>query len=359
MEEEFLRKYYSVGKSTSVRKSIREFTEGTSETFHKAWERLRDLTRECPHYGVSNHKLMQMLYDGLGPQDKYLLDVATSGTFMNKNEDEPMELIEIVAENSHHNAAKQFGRGAMPKGQMIDAKSAETGMLLERIDKMAEVQNLLLDRLNIRTGSEGLAPVSLQEVSPCVNCSRFDLVKFEFLVMTIQGPSMFKQGPSGGPTQQGQPNYPVTYPNYYNTPVFNNNPSHHARFRRSNDQPYPLSYNGQKQHQQPYTNQRQSFVPQTQLQAYTHASRQTALAFDLILGAISQLMEQMTRMNSVLDKIQDFIKTKVQPKIDKKGKQVTFTNQLPSQATANPRNRGASSSQTHNINHIHVDEEAV
>ena len=27
----------------------------------------------------------------------------------------------------------------MPKGQMIDAKSAETRMLIERIDKMAEV----------------------------------------------------------------------------------------------------------------------------------------------------------------------------------------------------------------------------
>ena len=47
MEEEFLRKYYSVGKTTSVQKAIRKFTQGTSETFHEAWERLRDLTREC------------------------------------------------------------------------------------------------------------------------------------------------------------------------------------------------------------------------------------------------------------------------------------------------------------------------
>ena len=38
MEEEFLRKYYSVGKTTSVRKAIREFTQGMSETFHEAWE---------------------------------------------------------------------------------------------------------------------------------------------------------------------------------------------------------------------------------------------------------------------------------------------------------------------------------
>ena len=108
-----------------------------SETFHEAWERLRDLTRECPHHGVSNHELTQIFYDGLGPQDRYLLDVASGGTFMSKYEDDAMELIETVAENSQHNAVKPFGRGAMPKA--LDAKSAETRMLLERIDKMAEV----------------------------------------------------------------------------------------------------------------------------------------------------------------------------------------------------------------------------
>ena len=183
MEEEFLRKYYSVGKTTSVRKAIREFTEGSSETFHEAWKRLRDLTRECPHHGVSNHELAQIFYDGFGPLDRYLLDAASGGTFMRKDKDDAMELIETVVENSHHNAAKPFGRGAMPKS--IDAKSAETGMLLERIDKMAEFQDLLLDRLNIYNGSEGLAPVSLQEASPCATCSRFDHVELDCPVMAI------------------------------------------------------------------------------------------------------------------------------------------------------------------------------
>ena len=93
MEEEFLRKYYSVGKTTSVRKAIREFTQGTSETFHEAWERLRDLTRECPHHGVSNHELTQIFYEGLGPQDRYLLDAASGGIFMSKYKDDAMELI--------------------------------------------------------------------------------------------------------------------------------------------------------------------------------------------------------------------------------------------------------------------------
>ena len=159
IEEEFLRKYYSIGKTTSVRKAMCEFTQGPSETFHEAWERLRDLTRECPHHGVSNHELTQIFYDGLGPQDRYLLDAANGGTFMSKFEDEAMDLIETVAENRHHNAAKPFGRGATPKGGLIDAKSVETGMLLEKIDKMGEVQNLLLDRFHIRNGSEGLTPL--------------------------------------------------------------------------------------------------------------------------------------------------------------------------------------------------------
>ena len=86
---------------------------------------------------MSNHELTQIFYDGLGPQDRYLLDAASDGTFMRKYEDDAMELIEMVAENSHHNARKPFGRGAMAK--MIDAKLAKMGMLLERIDKMAKV----------------------------------------------------------------------------------------------------------------------------------------------------------------------------------------------------------------------------
>ena len=220
MEEEFLRKYYSVGKSTSVRKAIREFTQGSSKTFHEALEILKDLTRECPHHGMSNHELTQIFYDGLGPQDRYLLDAASGSTFMSKYEDDAMDLIKTVAENSHHNAAKPFGRGAMPKA--LDAKSAETGMLLKRIDKMAEVQNLLLDRLNIRNGSKGLTPVSFQEASPCATCSRFNHVKLDCPVMAIQGQGMYRQGPSGGPSQQGRSNYLGNYPNQYNTHVFNN-----------------------------------------------------------------------------------------------------------------------------------------
>ena len=241
MEEEFLRKYYSVGKTTSVRKAMHEFTQGPSETFHEAWERLRDLTRECPHHGVSNHELTQIFYDALGPQDRYLLDAASGGTFMSKFEDEAMELIKIVAENSHHNVAKPFGRGATLKGGLIDAKSVETGMLLEKIDKMTEVQNLLIDRFHIRNGSEGLAPVALQEVLPCTHCSRLDHVEMDCLIMAIQGHGMYRQGPPEGQSQQGRPIYQGTHQTYFNNPVYHNPMQQQQQqgFKRNTDQMYP------------------------------------------------------------------------------------------------------------------------
>ena len=71
-------------------------------------------------------------------------------------------------------------------------------------------------------------------------------------------------------------------------------------------------------------------------------------------------MEQMNIMNSRVDEIQDFVKMNIPTSTDnKKGKQVSFSDQLPLQATINLRNQGASSSQMHNLSHVHVDEEPV
>ena len=52
---------------------------------------------------------------------------------MNKFEDDAMELIETMSHNSHHNVEKPFRRGVMLNGQLINAKSADTGMLLDNM----------------------------------------------------------------------------------------------------------------------------------------------------------------------------------------------------------------------------------
>ena len=115
--------------------------------FYEARERLRDLLRQCHHHGIPKHEITQKaFYDGLGVLDQYLLDAASGGTFMRKYEDEAFELIELVAENSYHHAAKSFQRRSAPsKGGMLDAKAVETIMLLDKIEKLTQAQNLIMD----------------------------------------------------------------------------------------------------------------------------------------------------------------------------------------------------------------------
>ena len=58
---------------------------------------------------------------------------------MKIDEDEALELIELVAENNHHHAAKSLGgRSAPIKGGMFDAKAVERCMLLDKIEKLTE-----------------------------------------------------------------------------------------------------------------------------------------------------------------------------------------------------------------------------
>ena len=123
-------------------------------------------------------RLLKFFYDGLGTPDRYFLDAASGCTFMSKYDDEALELIDLVAENSHHHAAKSFeGRSAPEKGGMLDAKAVETCMLLDKIEKLTEAHKLIMDLLKIIPGSDGLASVSHIDVSPCSHCSSFEHVE--------------------------------------------------------------------------------------------------------------------------------------------------------------------------------------
>ena len=150
-------------------------------------------------------------------------------------------------------------------------------MLLEKIDKMAEVQNLVLDRFHIRHGSEGLTPVALQEASPCAHCSRLDHVEMDFPIMAIQGQGIYRQGPQPGQIQQGRPNYEGTHQNYFNNLVYNPMQQQQQQgLRRNTDQTYPPYSTGQQQdsQQQPFTNSRQStYIPPQQ--SYNQVPRPT------------------------------------------------------------------------------------
>ena len=93
---------------------------------------------------------------------------------------------------------------------MLDTKAVETGMLLDKIEKLTESQNLIMDLLKIRPGYDGLVPVSHVDVSPCSHCSSFEHVELDYPVMAIQGPYSFRPNPTTylGLSQGGRSKYP-------------------------------------------------------------------------------------------------------------------------------------------------------
>ena len=352
MEDTFLRKYYLVGKTSAMRRAIREFSQGPGEVFYEAWERLRDLLSQCPHHGIPKHEITQIFYDGLSTPDIYLLNAASGGTFMSKYEDEALELIELVAENSHHHAAKSFGGWSVPaKGGMLDGKAAETCILLDKIEKLKEAQNLIMDSLKIRPGSDGLTPVSHVDVSLCSPCSSFEHVELVCPVMTIQGPFPFRPNPTTYPglSQAGRSNYSNQgYSSFYN-------PSY-AQQGNGQHTPYHQPYGSAPQHM---GNPRPtSFAPGIP-RAVTAPQAVSPLApsVDPVMSALAQMMSKLNEVSDRLDRVEG---AKAQcsdaSTEQRKGKLVEFIDQLSSQPLENPRNVGqALSSRTHNVNEVHID----
>ncbi|CAN6455580.1 unnamed protein product [Victoria cruziana] len=50
LQREFLKKYFSISKTNHYRRAITIFSALEGESFHQAWERMKELLRRCPHH---------------------------------------------------------------------------------------------------------------------------------------------------------------------------------------------------------------------------------------------------------------------------------------------------------------------
>nr|GEX95535.1 hypothetical protein [Tanacetum cinerariifolium] len=68
--------------------------EKPNETFNEAWERFKDLLRQCPHHGFSELHQLDTFYNALNPNDQDALDSAAGGNFLDKIPRECLSIIE-------------------------------------------------------------------------------------------------------------------------------------------------------------------------------------------------------------------------------------------------------------------------
>ncbi|GKE66613.1 reverse transcriptase domain-containing protein [Tanacetum coccineum] len=75
----FINHFFPPSKTTNLRNEISNFQQHFDETFYEAWDRFKDLLRACPHYGFTELRQLDTLYNGLNPCDQDSLNSATGG----------------------------------------------------------------------------------------------------------------------------------------------------------------------------------------------------------------------------------------------------------------------------------------
>nr|GEY92050.1 reverse transcriptase domain-containing protein [Tanacetum cinerariifolium] len=90
----FINQFFPPSKTTYLRNEITNFLQKSNETFNEAWERFKDLLRQCPHHGFSELHQLNTFYNALNPNDQDALDSAAGGNFLDKIPRECLSIIE-------------------------------------------------------------------------------------------------------------------------------------------------------------------------------------------------------------------------------------------------------------------------
>nr|GEU49461.1 Gag protease polyprotein [Tanacetum cinerariifolium] len=90
----FINQFFPPSKTTYLRNEITNFLQKPNETFNEAWERFKDLLKQCPHHGFSELHQLDTFYNALNPNDQDALDTAAGGNFLDKIPRECLSIIE-------------------------------------------------------------------------------------------------------------------------------------------------------------------------------------------------------------------------------------------------------------------------
>ena len=100
MQAEFLKKFFSMHRTNSLKRKIYTFAAHDNEKFYQCWERYLETISACPHHDFDTWMLVNHFYDGMSPTMKQLLETMCGENFLSKNPNEAMDFLSYVAETS-------------------------------------------------------------------------------------------------------------------------------------------------------------------------------------------------------------------------------------------------------------------
>ena len=101
LKQAFLHKYFPPHKTAKFRNEITTFKQNGSETIYSAWERFKELQRQCPHHGLPEWMIPQIFYNGLTDENRNIVNAAAGGKWMDKTAREAVTLLEELASQGY------------------------------------------------------------------------------------------------------------------------------------------------------------------------------------------------------------------------------------------------------------------
>nr|GEV05237.1 reverse transcriptase domain-containing protein [Tanacetum cinerariifolium] len=90
----FTNEFFPPSKTTNLRNEISNFQQQFDESFHKAWDRYKDLLRVCPHQGFTELHQLDTFYNALNTADQDSLNSATGGNHLERRTQDVLTIIE-------------------------------------------------------------------------------------------------------------------------------------------------------------------------------------------------------------------------------------------------------------------------
>nr|GFB55434.1 reverse transcriptase domain-containing protein [Tanacetum cinerariifolium] len=137
----FINQFFPPSKTTYLRNEITNFLQKSNETFNEAWERFKDLLRQCPHHGFSELHQLDTFYNALNPNDQDALDSVAGGNFLDKI---PRECFSIIESKS---------KVRYSRSRVTDVRTNANANLSNSQSKYFDLQQIaaaLEDKLDIR-----------------------------------------------------------------------------------------------------------------------------------------------------------------------------------------------------------------
>nr|GEY02700.1 hypothetical protein [Tanacetum cinerariifolium] len=138
----FINQFFPPSKTTYLRNEIINFLPKPNETLNEAWERFKDLLRQCPRHGFSELHQLDTFYNALNPNYQDALDSAVGGNFLDKI---PSECLSIIESKSK----VRYSRSRVTDSRANTNAPLSSSLLSNSFD-LQQIDASLEDKLDIR-----------------------------------------------------------------------------------------------------------------------------------------------------------------------------------------------------------------